>query len=84
MIDRSHTEAVLDRVAFAAITYYPDRAATELGYTLEEDVAYCLTPLQPFHEAGDGPLRELVAQTISDPTQYRQRLVQRLEELADA
>lgn len=84
MIDRSHTEALLDRVAFAALTYYPDRTSDEPGYTVEEDVAYCLAPLQPLPGAWGDDLRELVGRTITDPTQYRQRLVQQLERLADA
>ena len=83
MIDRSHIEAVLDRVAFAAIIYYPTKATTEPGYSIEEDVAHCIAPLRPADDAILRELRDLIAQTISDPTGHRQRLVQRLHELTE-
>lgn len=83
MIDRSHTEALLDRVAFAAITYYPSKAATEPGYNIDEDVTHCIAPLRHADDAMLRELRDLIAHTISDPTEHRQRLIWRIEELTE-
>ena len=84
MIDRSHTEATLDRVAFAALTYYPSKPDLELGYRLDEDIAYCLAPLGGIDQAAMSELRELITDTIIDPTAHRERLVRHLEGLASA
>ena len=45
MIDRSDCEATLYRIAICAFTYYPDKEADEPGYSVDEDVDWCLAPL---------------------------------------
>lgn len=81
MIDRSHTEAVTYRVAVTAITYHPDKPTTDPGYTLDEDVDWCLEPLAGLPPETLTSVRAVVAETVVDPTAHRQTLQRRLDDL---
>lgn len=65
---------MLQRVAMAAIAYYPEVATDEPGYRLEADVAWCLSVLPDLAPAALTQLQEVVGQAITDPTRYRQAL----------
>lgn len=45
VLDRSHVEAALARVAVAAFTYYPEKGIEEPGYVVDEDVEWAMEPL---------------------------------------
>ncbi|WP_439590755.1 hypothetical protein [Microbacterium sp.] len=71
MIDRANAEAATFRVGVAALTYRADKAATEPGYTIDEDVDWCIQPLRGIEPETFERLRHLVQETIVDPTSHR-------------
>lgn len=83
MIDRAHTETTLWRTAVSSFSYYPTKHIDEPGYTLGEDIAWCLEPLRGVDETDLERLSDLVAKTIVDPTAHRTALTKELERLAD-
>lgn len=83
MTDRALTEATLYRAAVAAIAYYPDRAAIEPDYTLDEDLRWCLEPLSMLSEGQAAHVRTLLASAITDPTAGREALIRELNRLAN-
>ncbi|WP_439594203.1 hypothetical protein [Microbacterium sp.] len=82
MIDRAHTEAVTYRVAVSALTYRSDKPEHEPGYTVEEDVDWCIQPLRGIPTDTFERLRALVRDTIIDPTANREALAHSLSEAA--
>lgn len=84
MIDRAHTEQVTYLTAVSALRYYPGRPAQDPGYTLADDVDWCLRPLAALPDSVLADIRHLVGQTIIDPTGSRVDLQARLDLIADA
>ena len=83
MLDRSQVDAAVYRVAVAAFTYYPDRPEAEPGYTLDEDLDWCLRPLRRLPQAELRALRERIRALITDPSADRQGFIRHLKSLAD-
>ncbi|WP_169583224.1 MULTISPECIES: hypothetical protein [Microbacterium] len=83
MIDRAHTETTLWRTAVSAFSYYPTKHVDEPGYTVGEDIEWCLEPLSEVDQAVLARLSDLVATAIVDPTAHRTELTKELERLAD-
>ena len=79
MLDRSQIDAIVFRVAVAAFTYYPEKAAREPGYTLEEDLDWCMRPLRHLPEQTRRELREHVRTLVIDPAADRQEFMRRLQ-----
>ncbi|MFE7845311.1 hypothetical protein ACFUTX_08980 [Microbacterium sp. NPDC057407] len=67
----------------SAFSYYPTKHIDEPGYTVGEDVAWCLEPLSEVDPTAVGRLSDLVATAIVDPTATRTALTKELERLAD-
>lgn len=84
MLDRSQVDAAVYRVAVAAFTYYPDRPEAEPGYTLDEDLDWCLRPLQRLPHAELEALRERIRALITDTGADRQGFIRHLKSLADS
>ena len=84
MIDRADTEATLYRVAIAAFTYYPGKEHDEPGYTINEDIAWCLQPLAALPAETLHELRETVRTLITTPTADRQAFIRYLAALAES
>lgn len=82
MITQDDTDAILYRTAIVAINYYPTKPVEEPGYTIDEDVAWCLEPLGA-DAAARASLVEVVRDVIEDPTAHRQRLCDVLDMLTD-
>lgn len=82
MLDRSQADAAMYRVAVAAFTYYPDRHLAEPGYTLDEDLDWCLRPLRQLPQTDLDTLRARVHALITDPHADRQDLIRYLRSLA--
>jgi hypothetical protein len=80
MIDRSVVEALLYRVAYAALDHYPAKPVDEPGYTIDEDLDWCLQALDLPGKELDG-LRERIRAVITDPTGHRQQFVRDLNAL---
>ena len=81
MIDRTNVEATITRVAVAAFTYYPERATEEPGYTLGEDVAWCIKPLVGLQGPERGAWRLRIAGLITDPTADRRAFIRDITSL---
>jgi hypothetical protein len=79
MLDRSQIDATVFRVAVAAFTYYPDKPTRESGYTLDEDLDWCIRPLRQLPEADRRELREQIASLVTDPCADRQAFIRRLQ-----
>lgn len=82
MIDRSEAEATLYRVAICAFTYHPDKHLDEPGYTLNEDLTWCLAPLAGLPDADIAELRDTIRTLITTPTADRQAFIRRLDALS--
>jgi len=81
MIDRANAEAATYRVAVAALTYRPDKTMVEPGYTIDEDVDWCIQPLHGIPAESIDQVRVLVRDTIIDPTAHRMSLARVLADL---
>ena len=83
MINRSDCEATLYRLAICAFTFYPEKETDEPGYSLDEDVDWCLAPLGGAAVASTIGSRRSIRELITDATADRQAFIVRLRELAD-
>ncbi|MGC5173341.1 hypothetical protein ACLQ2Q_22085 [Microbacterium sp. DT81.1] len=83
MLDRATAESVIYRVAVASLGYYPDKPSEEPGYTIEEDLDWCVMPLAHL----DGPylqgIRMSVLEVITDPTSHRREFTRDLLKLVN-
>lgn len=79
MLDRSQLDATVFRVAVAAFTYYPDKPHREPGYTLDEDLDWCMRPLRKLSENLRRELREHISALVTDPAADRQAFIRRLQ-----
>ena len=83
MLDRSHIDAAIFRVAVAAFTYYPDKPTREPGYTLDEDLDWCIRPLRHLPEGDRRELREQIATLVTDVSADRQAFIRRLHDYTE-
>ncbi|WP_341977769.1 hypothetical protein [Microbacterium sp. LWO13-1.2] len=81
-IDRTDVEATLYRVAISAFTYYPDKEAEEPGYTIGEDVDWCLAPIAGLLAERSNELLMAIRIMITEPTANRQEFIAVLAALA--
>lgn len=84
MIDRSDAESAIYRTAVAAFSYYADKHVDEPGYTIDEDLDWCIQPLESLPVDARARLREEIRALIIDPTRDRQPFIRRLIDLADS
>ena len=77
MFDQSIAEALLYRVAVVALGYYPTKPAEEHGYTIDEDLDWCLQVLDLPATQLSG-LRDTIRDVITDPTRHRHQFVRDL------
>lgn len=82
MLDRAAAENTLNRVAICAFTYYPDKPADEPGWTLDEDLAWCLAPLAGLPDAELAGLAATIRTLITTPTADRQAFIRHLAALS--
>lgn len=82
-IDRNCTEKVLYRVAICAFMYYPGMPDAEPGYDVEEDIAWCLAPLERRLPSGDiQMLSNVTRMIITEPLADRRPFITKLAEIA--
>ena len=79
VLDPSDIDEVIYRVAFAAFTYYPTKPVDEEGYTLDEDIQWCLQPVAGKAGVDAAALAPSIRLAITDPTAHRQALIRILE-----
>ena len=78
MLDRADAEATISRVAFAAFTYYPEKPIEEPGYTIDEDLDWCLEPLRSLPSDEVAVLRERIRDLITGAADDRQAFIRDL------
>jgi hypothetical protein len=78
MVTGEAADAVLQRIALSALLYYPLIGLDDPEYRVQDQVEWCLAPLDT---AGRDAIRELAERTIRDPTGYRAELFTRVMEL---
>lgn len=83
MLDRSHAEAILARVAVAAFTHYPDKAAQEVGYTVDEDVDWVMQKARAMDPSIVAEWRTRIAEVILNPDADRRTFIADLMALAE-
>lgn len=71
-LDRAVAETVIYRVALSAFTYVPGKEDREPGYSLTEDVDWCLAPIPPADRIRARDLRAQVEHVITHPDADRQ------------
>lgn len=71
---------VLQRVGFAAVTYYPQISVDDPEYSITGQARWCLEPL-PAGDRGDRDVEELVARAIIELPEYREAVVAALTAL---
>jgi hypothetical protein len=81
MLDRTQVDAAIYRVAIASFNYYPDKHLEEPGYTVDEDLDWCMRPLRPLPLEQQDVLRARVFQLITEPTANRQAFIKDLKSL---
>ena len=74
MATKDNIDDTLQRVAIAALAYYPTVTTDEPEYQLADDITWCMQPLTTLEKQHREHLEALIGQTITDPTQYRQDL----------
>lgn len=83
MVDRAEAEAVLFRAGVAVIASYPEEVRDEPGYTIDEDVAWCVQPLSSPYAGARANIAGHVGGAIADATASRRALVLGVEALID-
>ncbi len=83
MIDRADAEAAIFRTAFAAFAYYPAKPLDEPGYTVDEDLDWCLEPLGALPDEARGSVRGWMREVVTNPNADRQAFMRSLRGLAD-
>ena len=82
MLDPAAAEAVLYRVAICAFTWHPNKEVDEPGWTITEDLDWCLDPLTGLPTDQLTDLRATVQTLITTPTADRQAFVRQLAALS--
>ena len=81
MLERTQADAAIYRVAITAFTYYPERSEREGGYTVDEDLDWCIRPLRHLPADLCRDLRAQMHMLITDPAADRQAFIRRLKAL---
>lgn len=83
MLDKSDAEAAIYRTAYAAFTYYPEKHLDEPGYSVMEDLDWCLEPVAVLPDEVREQLRGQMQEAITNPDADRQGLIRAVRGLAD-
>lgn len=82
MLDRTHVDATIYRIAIASFTHYTDKHIKEPGYTIDEDLTWCMRPLRHLPQEERDQLRAQIVQLITEPTADRQAFIKHLKSLS--
>ena len=81
-IPQEQFDDLLSRAALAALFYYPEIVVDDEDYRIQNDVAYCMEPVDGIDDEVDEQLRDAVGRMIANPTAHRAELVALVIELA--
>ncbi|MBW9108982.1 hypothetical protein JNB63_07310 [Microbacterium trichothecenolyticum] len=82
MLDPAAAEAALYRVAICTFTWHPNKEADEPGWTIAEDLDWCLAPLAGLPNDQLTDLRATVQTLITTPTADRRAFIRHLAALS--
>lgn len=82
LLTRDDVQDTMQRVALAALMYYPEVHVDEPDYQISGDIDWCIEPLEELASSQRTELREVIGYTITNPTEHRQTLFRMLTELA--
>lgn len=82
MLVRTQVDATIYRVAIASFNHYPDKHIKEPGYTLNEDLDWCMRPLRHLPQEERDQLRAQIVELITEQTADRQALIKHLKSLS--
>ncbi|MEU1970778.1 hypothetical protein ABZ477_03910 [Microbacterium sp. NPDC019599] len=75
-------DELLQRTALASLFYYPEIAADDTEYNLQNDIEYCLEPVMGLDADDLAGLRTLIGRVIANPSAHRAALIELVIELA--
>ncbi|MCY7413132.1 MAG: hypothetical protein LH471_08900 [Salinibacterium sp.] len=81
-IPQEQFDDLLSRTAHAALFYYPEVAVDDDEYSIRNDIAYCLEPVDGIADEDAERLRVAVGRVITNPTAHRSELLALVIELA--
>lgn len=81
LLTRDDVQDTMQRVALAALMYYPEVHVDEPDYQIYGDIDWCIEPLEELPDVERMELREVIGYTITNPTEHRQTLFRLLTEL---
>jgi len=81
-IPQEQFDDLLSRAALAALFYYPEIVVDDEDYRIQNDVAYCMEPVDGIADEVAEQLRDAVGRMIANPTAHRAELVALVIELA--
>ncbi|MGX5695108.1 hypothetical protein ACWKWP_02820 [Agromyces soli] len=81
-ISQEQFDDLLGRTALASLFYLPEVTVEDGAYRLQDDVEYCLQPVEGLPATDRERLRESIGRAIADPTAYRSDLLALVAELA--
>lgn len=81
-IPQEQLDNLLSRAALAALFYYPEMAVDDDGYSIQNDIAYCMEPVAGIGDEDAERLRVAVGHVITNPTAHRSELLALVIELA--
>ncbi|CDK01641.1 MULTISPECIES: hypothetical protein [Microbacterium] len=82
LVDQRDTEVTLFRVAISAFLYYPGKLSDEPGYTIDEDLAWCIAPLRSLPARQLAHTTDTIRALIIDPSADRREFIATLATLA--
>lgn len=81
MPERDQVDDALQRIALAALMYYPEVHVDEPSYTVQQDVDWCIEPLSDLPEDELAELRTSIGRVITNPTAHREEVFRALLDL---
>ncbi|MGZ0712555.1 hypothetical protein ACWPKO_29880 (plasmid) [Coraliomargarita sp. W4R53] len=81
MLNSKTADDIIDRVAIAALKYYPAKATDEPGYSIDEDIDWCVRAFGDIPWPHAQRLRRGIRDVITDPTTHREQFTRDITNL---
>jgi hypothetical protein len=81
-IPQEQLDDLLSRAALAALFYYPEIVVDDEDYRIQNDIDFCMEPVDGLAEDAAERLRDAVGRMIANPSAHRAELVALVIEMA--
>ena len=81
-IPQKQFDDLLSRAALAALFYYPEIVVDDVDYRIQNDIDFCMEPVDGIADEAAARLRDAVGRMIANPTAHRAELVALVIEMA--